>query len=130
MEKSLLATVLSVLLSGCAAMDNANAKVAAAMGGSRATVPPPAYAPDYYQPPPVVYDTGQVVETQIDGDFEGWTGESIWLMANGQIWQQARYAYHYHYAYRPRVLIYPSSYGWKMKVDGDSSEGVFVKRLR
>ena len=29
-----------------------------------------------------------VIETYIDGDFEGWEGETIWKMDNGQIWQQ------------------------------------------
>jgi hypothetical protein len=70
----------------------------------------------------------RVVETQIDGTFEGWSGETIWKMTNGQIWQQARYAYRYHYAYRPRVLIYPTSGGWTMKVgDGETIE---VRQLR
>lgn len=70
-----------------------------------------------------------VIETQIDGTFTGWTGETVWKMTNGQIWQQAAYAYHYHYAYRPKVLIYRSNGGWKMKVDGEDDE-VSVKLIR
>ena len=72
--------------------------------------------------------TSGLVETQIDGTFEGWSGETVWKMTNGQIWQQARYAYHYHYAYRPRVLIYPTSGGWTMKVEDD--EEIEVRQLR
>ena len=70
-----------------------------------------------------------VIETQIDGDFEGWDGETIWKMENGQIWQQSSYSYHYHYASDPKVLIYRSGGGWKMKVDGDD-ETVDVKKLK
>jgi len=70
-----------------------------------------------------------VIETQIDGDFEGWDGETVFRLANGQIWQQAEYAYMYHYAYRPEVMIFPSSGGCKMKIEG-VSDSILVKRLR
>lgn len=70
-----------------------------------------------------------VIETEIDGDFEGWEGETIWKMSNGQVWQQSSYAYHYHYASDPKVLIYRADGGWKMKVDGDD-DTVEVKRLK
>lgn len=78
--------------------------------------------------PAQTYTPSQVIETRIEGDFEGWTGETIWKMDNYQIWQQAAYAYNYHYAYRPKVIIYPVDGGWKMKVEGSSAE-VRVKRL-
>jgi hypothetical protein len=48
---------------------------------------------------------------------------------NGQIWQQIEYYYEYHYACAPKVLVYPSGGGFKMKVDGTSG-GVGVQRLR
>ena len=60
----------------------------------------------------------QVIETQIDGEFEGWEGETIFKMMNGQIWQQSSYAYMYSYAYSPEVIIYETSSGYVMKVDG------------
>ncbi len=72
---------------------------------------------------------GKVIETQIEGEFEGWDGDTIWKMTNGQIWKQAAYAYHYHYAYRPKVLIYQSGVTHKMKVDGVSQE-VTVERVK
>ena len=70
-----------------------------------------------------------VIETQIDGDFEGWEGETIVKLMNGQIWQQTEYHYHYHYAFMPKVLIYRSGGGYKMKVDG-VEKAVGVERLR
>jgi len=60
----------------------------------------------------------QVIETRIDGEFEGWEGETIFKMMNGQIWQQSSYAYMYHYAYSPEVIIYKTSSGYVLKVDG------------
>lgn len=62
--------------------------------------------------------TASTIESQIDGDFEGWKGETIVKLRNGQIWQQVEYHYHYHYAYMPKILIYQSGSGYKMKVDG------------
>jgi hypothetical protein len=73
--------------------------------------------------------TPSVIETQIDGDFEGWEGETIVKLMNGQIWQQTEYHYHYHYAFMPKVLIYRSGVGYKMKVDG-IERAVGVERLR
>ncbi len=70
-----------------------------------------------------------VIESQIDGTFHGWSGETIFKLTNGQIWQQSSYAYTYHYAYRPEVTIYPSGRGCKMKVE-DVSDSILVKRLK
>jgi hypothetical protein len=70
-----------------------------------------------------------LIESYIEGEFTGWSGETIFKLSNGQIWQQSSYAYIYHYAYRPRVLIYRSSGGYKMKVNG-VSQTLYVKRLK
>jgi hypothetical protein len=70
-----------------------------------------------------------VIETQIDGDFEGWEGETIVKLMNGQIWKQTEFHYHYHYAFMPKVLIYRSGGGYKLKVDG-IDKAVGVERLR
>lgn len=70
-----------------------------------------------------------VIESRIDGDFEGWEGETVFILENGQIWKQSRYAYHYHYAFRPKVLIFRGSAGYEMKVDGVSPT-VSVERLK
>ena len=72
--------------------------------------------------------TDSVIETQIDGTFNGWDGETVWKMTNGQIWQQSEYAYHYGYAYRPNVTIVKTSTGYVMMIDGES-ERVRVKPL-
>ena len=71
----------------------------------------------------------EVVESNIDGEFEGWTGETIFQLMNGQIWQQSSYAYTYHYSYMPKVIIYKVDSGYRMKVDGVSSE-ISVKQIK
>lgn len=68
---------------------------------------------------------GSVIESKVDGEFEGWEGETIVKLMNGQIWQQSEYHYHYHYAFMPEVLIFKSGSGYKMKVQGiDKAVGV------
>lgn len=74
-------------------------------------------------------DVGSVIETQIAGDFSGWDGETIFKLANGQIWQQTQYAYTYHYAYRPNVIIFPSRSGYQMQVEGVDTK-IGVARLK
>lgn len=69
------------------------------------------------------------IEGRISGEFEGWDGDTVFKLTNGQIWQQSSYAYTYHYAYRPEVLIYSTNGGCKLKVDG-VDDSIFVKRLK
>ena len=71
----------------------------------------------------------KVIESQIDDDFEGWEGETIVKLINGQIWEQSEYYYHYHYAFMPKVIIYKTEGGYKMKVDG-IEKSVGVVRLK
>jgi hypothetical protein len=70
-----------------------------------------------------------VIESQIEGDFEGWEGETIVKLTNGQIWQQSEYYYYYRYAFMPKVLIFKSGGVYKMKVEG-VEKPVGVTRLR
>jgi hypothetical protein len=76
---------------------------------------------------PVV--TPRLIESRIDGEFSGWEGDTIFVLQNGQIWQQSSYAYKYKYAYSPTVIIYPSGSGHKMKVDGVDGD-IAVIRLK
>lgn len=72
---------------------------------------------------------GQYLETRIDGDFNGFEGETILKLTNGQIWQQSEYWYHYHYAYSPQVTIFQSNGQYKIQVDG-VDKSVDVTRLK
>lgn len=71
----------------------------------------------------------EVIESTIEGEFEGWDGDTIFQLDNGQIWQQEEYDYMYKYAYRPDVTIYKTSEGWRMKVE-DVSETILVRRIK
>jgi hypothetical protein len=75
------------------------------------------------------FPSGEVIESNIDGDFEGWDGETIFKLDNGQIWQQSSYSYTYHYSYHPKVTIYHSGGSYRMKVE-DVEETIPVKRLK
>ena len=63
-------------------------------------------------------EKADLIESQISGEFTGWEGETIFKLTNGQIWQQAAYAYTYSYKYMPKVMIFPSRGGYEMQVEG------------
>jgi len=69
------------------------------------------------------------IETRTSGDIEGWSGETVFKLDNGQIWEQAEYSYTYFYAYRPEVTIYQTSSGCRMKVE-DEDETILVRRIK
>ena len=72
-----------------------------------------------------------VIRTCINGDFEGWEGDTIVVLCNGQVWQQSDYNYHFAYGFTPDVLIYRTPYGgYRMVVDRDYENSVAVMRLR
>ena len=78
---------------------------------------------------PAKRETASAIESAVDGEFEGWTGETIFKLQNGQIWQQAEYDYDYEYEYSPEVTIYKTSGCWKMQVKG-VEDAICVKRLK
>lgn len=69
------------------------------------------------------------IESNIDGDFNGWEGETVFKLENGEIWEQAEYSYTYSYSYRPDVTIYQVSGGCRMKVE-DEDETILVRRIK
>ena len=42
---------------------------------------------------------------QLDGESEGFTGESVFVMSDGSIYRQTEYYYSYRYQYRPKVTL-------------------------
>lgn len=70
----------------------------------------------------------QIVESRVDGTFNGWDGDTIVVLVNGQVWQQSEYHYEYGYEYRPEVLVYRSGGGYKMWIVG-TDEPVGVMQL-
>jgi hypothetical protein len=70
-----------------------------------------------------------IITSQIDGEFEGWEGETIFKLTNGQIWQQSSYDYTYHYAYMPEIEIYETKNGFILKVE-DVDDTIEVVRIK
>ena len=68
------------------------------------------------------------IETTIDGSFEGWEGDTIVQLSNGDIWQQNDYKYKYMYVYYPDVLIYLDGNRCILVII-EEGEGVSVKKL-
>jgi len=71
----------------------------------------------------------ELIESRINGEFTGWTGDTIFHLMNGQVWQQTSYSYRYHYAFMPRVLILRINGGYQMQVDGIEGR-IAVSQLR
>lgn len=69
------------------------------------------------------------VESRIDGTFTGWEGNTVFVLTNGQIWQQSRYSYWYHYAYRPEIEIFDKGFGRELRLVGHDNS-VRVQRIR
>ena len=96
-------------------------RVSRAAVQQQATIPP--------QMPSIRSSCSPAVESTISGEIEGWDGDTIFKLDNGQIWQQAEYDYTYFYAYRPDITIYQTSAGCRMKVE-DETDTVLVKRIK
>jgi hypothetical protein len=56
------------------------------------------------------------IESQIDGDFNGWEGETVYKLTNGQVWQQAEYTYTYSYSFMPKIIIFMKNGSYYMQV--------------
>jgi hypothetical protein len=72
---------------------------------------------------------GNAIESHIKGTFNGWTGETLFPLENGQIWQQSQYAYNYYYAFQPAVKISSSNGTWMLKVSG-IEQTIAVRRIK
>lgn len=65
------------------------------------------------------------MRSQIDGEWSGWSGDTVVKLVDGSVWRQEEYHYEYRYAYRPGVQID----GNVMHVEG-MNRGIRVTRLR
>jgi hypothetical protein len=70
-----------------------------------------------------------LIESQIDGDFEGWSGDTIFKLTNGQIWQQTGYSYTYTYKFMPKVMLIPINGGYELQVEG-MDQRIRVSKLK
>ena len=58
-----------------------------------------------------------VIESRIDGDFEGYEHGRVYRLRNGQYWEQTSSDYRYRYAYAPETMLVRRTSGFEMRVD-------------
>lgn len=123
MRKVFLILVVMFALMGCGTEDSDNA------GGDDNTPTVTEDTVEDSETTTTVNTIGEViVESQIDGVFKGWSGNTVVNLTNGQIWKQAEPYYHYHYSYRAKVIIYKTESGKYKMVVGDL-KAVLVVRI-
>lgn len=67
------------------------------------------------------------IESRIKGDFEGWTGKTLFQLQNGEIWQQTDGRVRRATGYSPRVTLTRRGFDYEMQVDGESGT-IMVRR--
>ncbi|MDN5863752.1 MAG: hypothetical protein L0I62_00825 [Gammaproteobacteria bacterium] len=70
------------------------------------------------------------IESRIVGVFHGWTGNTVFQLANGQVWKQAGPGYFRIDLQNPKVTIKKLLIGYVLFVQDYSAREVFVRRIR
>lgn len=79
-----------------------------------------------YADPPTILNGYSL---QIDGAFNGWEGETVVVLTNGEVWRQSDYQYSYSYSFMPKVVLFKDGIDFKMLVE-NTTKAVAVERLR
>ncbi|MGH8398415.1 MAG: hypothetical protein ACRETA_09260 [Gammaproteobacteria bacterium] len=75
-------------------------------------------------------ETPTRIETRIAGTFSGWTGDTIFKLENGQVWQQAATGFYTDVKLEhPQVVIKKLAFGYLLTLPGQG-ETVFVRRIK
>jgi hypothetical protein len=78
---------------------------------------------------PVKHDEPKRIESTLPGHFTGWTGATVFTLANGQVWKQAESGYFQANLQDPTVVIKRLAFGYLLTLPGESAT-VFVTRVR
>lgn len=74
--------------------------------------------------------TPERIETRMTGVFTGWTGNTVFTLENGQVWQQAGTGYFTNVRLdHPQVVIKKLGFGYLLTLPGHG-ETVFVRRIK
>jgi hypothetical protein len=92
--------------------------------------PPVATAQDFGKAMLSPAETGEPesIESSIPGKFTGWTGETTFTLANGQVWKQAGPGFYETHLKDPVVVIKRLGIGYLLTIKGEGGT-VFVRRL-
>jgi hypothetical protein len=64
----------------------------------------------------------EVIKSKIDGTFDGFNYENIYVLENGQVWKQTSFDISVAYKYHPEVLIYKDGMHYYMIVEGSDKK--------
>jgi hypothetical protein len=78
---------------------------------------------------PAKRDEPARIESTIVGHFTGWTGATVFTLANGQVWKQAESGYFQTNVQNPPVVIKRLSIGYLLTLPGEG-ETLFVTRVQ
>jgi hypothetical protein len=78
---------------------------------------------------PVTRDEPERIESNIVGRFKGWSGNTVFTLANGQVWRQAASGYFETNLQDPAVVIKRLAIGYLLTVQNDG-DTVFVVRVK
>lgn len=98
------------------------------------------------QPPPAPTEAGSAVQkdfglppkpkpepdnitSRITGHFDGWDGNTVFKLQNGQIWKQAGFGNFVHHADNPEVYIRKGWFGYLLRIKGYNAT-VAVRRIK
>jgi len=57
-------------------------------------------------------------ESKLVDESNGFDGETVFELDNGQKWKQVEYYYRYRYKYRPKVQIFRDGGRYLLKIEG------------
>lgn len=70
-----------------------------------------------------------IKDTKLEGEFEGFEGDRVYTLANGDKWQQVKYKYKYKYKYRPKVKLWRDGSFYYLEFDC-MQEMIQVRRVQ
>lgn len=73
-------------------------------------------------------DCPTAIASRINGDFDGWHGDTLFHLTNGQLWRQASRHLSHAYKHSPEALVYWADGTCKLKVSGMMDE-IVVDRI-
>lgn len=75
-------------------------------------------------------ETPKRIESRIVGEFNGWNGNTVFKLENGQVWQQAATGFYTNVSMEnPQVVIKKLLFGYLLTLPGQG-ETVFVRRIK
>lgn len=72
---------------------------------------------------------GKSIQSRIDGNFNGWEGDTVVKLENGQVWQQVDFKFKFAFKFRPKVLVFRDGGNYYMIIEGVNDK-IKVRQIR